>query len=299
MQRKSKGAGFVMIIAVASGKGGVGKSMLASGLALLFSRERKITAIDCDVDAPDLGLWLGTKEWDSSEKISVSEKAFIDQEKCTLCGKCKDVCRFGALKYAKKPEIIPYLCEGCGLCVHVCPEKAIRIEPVQNGEVMIRETKYGFPLVSGQLYPGETGSGKVVDDIRERAKKFGGELTILDSAAGIGCPVIASLKGTDHAVLITEPTPSGFSDLKRVLEVVNHFGVDYSIVINKWDINKEMSRKIEKFAGWRLIGKISFDKGIFKAVSELKPIMETDLKVVEEIKGIHKKLKNVIERKAS
>ncbi len=288
-----------MIIAVASGKGGVGKSMLSSGLAFLFSKERKITAIDCDVDAPDLGLWLGIKEWDSSERISVSEKASIDREKCTLCGKCKGICRFGALKYGEKPEVIPYLCEGCGMCMHVCPEKAISIEPVQNGEVMIRKTKYGFPLVSGQLYPGETGSGKVVDDIREKAKKFGHDLTILDSAAGIGCPVIASLKGTDHAVLITEPTPSGFSDLKRVLEVVNHFGVGFSIVINKWDINREMSGRIEKFAGERLIGKISFDKGIFKAVSELKPIMETDLKAVGEIRGIYRNLKKIIERKVS
>jgi MinD superfamily P-loop ATPase len=286
-----------MIIAVASGKGGVGKSMLASSLAFLFSKEKKITAIDCDVDAPDLGLWMGIKDWDSSEKISVSEKAFIDREKCTLCGKCRDVCRFGALKYGERPEIIPYLCEGCGLCMHVCPEKAIRVEPVQNGEVMIRETRYGFPLVSGQLYPGETGSGKVVDDIRERAKKFGHELTILDSAAGIGCPVIASLKGTDHAVLITEPTPSGFSDLKRVLEVVNHFGVDYSVVINKWDINKEMSRKIEKFAGGKLIGKISFDKSIFKAVSDLTPIMETDLKAAGEIGEIYGNLKKLLKKK--
>lgn len=282
-----------MIIAVASGKGGVGKSMLSSSLVYLFSREMKITAIDCDVDAPDLGLWLGVKKWDSSEKISVSEKAFINHEKCTLCGKCKDICRFGALKYGEKPEIIPYLCEGCGLCSRVCPENAINIKPVQNGEVMVRKTKYGFPLVSGFLYPGETGSGKVVDDIRERAKEFACELTILDSAAGIGCPVIASLKGTDHVILVTEPTPSGFSDLKRVLEVVNHFGVEYSVVINKWDINKEMSKTIEKFAGDRMMGKISFDKGIFRAVSNLTPIMETDLKVVDEIKEIYKKVKKI------
>ncbi len=288
-----------MIIAIASGKGGVGKSMLSSSLAYLFSRDQKITAIDCDVDAPDMGLWLGIKEWDTSEKISVSEKASIDYDKCRLCEKCRDVCRFGALRYGEKPEIIPYLCEGCGMCMHTCPHGAISINPVKNGEFMVRKTKYGFPLVSGHLYPGETGSGKVVDEIRERAKKMGDGLTILDSAAGIGCPVIASLKGTDHAVLVTEPTPSGFSDLKRVLEVVGHFGVDYSVVINKWDINEEMTGKIEEFAGDRLLGRISFDRGIFKALSEMTPIMETDLKAVREIKEIYRKLKKIIERKSS
>lgn len=286
-----------MIVAVASGKGGVGKSMLSSGLAMLLAKERKIVAVDCDVDAPDLGLWLGIREWDQTKEISVNDRAVIDYDKCTRCGKCRDVCRFGALTYKDKPEIIPFICEGCGTCEHVCPENAIKMVKVRSGEIMFRKTKYGFTLMSGQLYPGETGSGKIVDEVRKEAEKYGEGLMLLDSAAGIGCPVIASLKGTDYAVLITEPSPSGFSDLKRVIEVAEHFGVDYSIVINKWDINKEMTKKISEFAGERLIGKISFEKGVFRALSEMVPIMETDTGTASEIREIYGRLKEKISLK--
>jgi len=209
-----------MKIVVASGKGGVGKSMLSSSLALLFSKDKKIVACDCDVDAPNLGLWLGITDWDKSEKISTSFKAKIDQSKCTKCGKCKDICRFFAVEENDNEFIInPFLCEGCGACQLVCPVDAIEIKPVKNGELREKKTEYGFHLISGQLYPGESGSGKIVEELREKSKQYDHDVMILDSAAGIGCPVIASIRGCDYAVLVTEPTPSGFSDLKRILGI--------------------------------------------------------------------------------
>ncbi len=279
-----------MKIAVASGKGGVGKSMVASALAMLFAREKRIVALDCDVDAPDLGIWLGIGELGRGERISTSEKAVIDYNKCINCGKCAQVCRFGAMEFDGKPRLLPYLCEGCGACEVFCPVGAIHQEAVKNGEIITKETKYGFPLVTGLLYPGETGSGKVVTELKQRAEKFEHDVMILDSAAGIGCPVIASLNGADYAVLVTEPTPSGFSDLQRVLEIVNHFKIPYGVVINKWDINKRMSAEIEKWAGNKLLGKLPFDRGIFVSVSELRPVMEGNSAVVAEMKGIFKKL---------
>ena len=279
-----------MKIAVASGKGGVGKSMVASALAMLFAKERGIVAVDCDVDAPDLGIWLGMGNLGKGEKISTSEKAVIDYDKCIKCGKCAQVCRFGAMSFDGKPELLPYLCEGCGACEAFCPVGAIHQEDVKNGEIITKKTRYGFPLVTGLLYPGETGSGKVVTELKQRAEKFEHDLMILDSAAGIGCPVIASLNGVDYAVLVTEPTPSGFSDLQRVLEIVNHFKVPYGVVINKWDINKGMSKEIEKWAGEKMLGKLPFDKKVFVSVSELRPIMETDSAVVPEMRGLFKRL---------
>ena len=281
-----------MKIVVASGKGGVGKSMLASALILLFSKEKKVVACDCDVDAPNLGLWLGITEYDTKEKVSTSEKAFIDKKKCIRCGKCKEVCNFKAIeKKNDEFEVNPFLCEGCGACKLVCPVNAIKIKPVKNGEIRVNKTKYNFPLISGKLYVGETGSGKIVEELKNKTEEFSYDVAIFDSPAGIGCPVIASVRGTDYAILVTEPTPSGFSDLKRILEIVNHFQISYGIVINKYDINQKVSEEIEKWAKEKFLGKISYDKKVIDCIVNLKPIIKSDSKVVNEIDEIFKNLK--------
>ncbi|GAI42624.1 unnamed protein product, partial [marine sediment metagenome] len=158
-------------------------------------------------------------------------------------------------------------------------------------EIRIKKNVYGFPLISAQLYPGEIGSGKIVDQIKEKAEEFKYEVMVLDAPAGIGCPVIAALNGTDFAILITEPTPSGFSDLKRVLTIANHFKIPYGVVINKWDINPSESNKIEKWVKDKLLGKIAYDKRIFLAIAELKPIIRTNLPVKKEVGKIYTKLK--------
>ncbi len=279
-------------LTIASGKGGVGKSMLTSALAMLFNESRKVVAVDCDVDAPNLAIWLGgVKRWDKTSPIVTSAKAQIDLKKCDGCGLCAEKCRFEAIKMSgRKPEVNPFLCEGCGACKLICPQKAIKINPIQNGKLQIKKTKYGFFLVSGQLLPGESGSGKVVAEIKKRAEKINYEIMLIDSAPGTGCPVIASLQDSTFVILITEPTLSGFADLKRVLEVVDHFRIPYGVVINKWDIYKILSRKIEKWAGRKFLGKISYDKEIFKAISGLTPILETNLKAKSEIKKIFQNL---------
>ncbi len=279
-------------IAVASGKGGVGKSMLASSLALLLSKSNKIVAVDCDVDAPNLHLWLGQKEdWQETKKISTNEIPVIDKEKCALCGKCVSICAFDSLSIENKAvKLNKFFCEGCGACEAVCPQNAIKMKKIQNAEIRIKHDVFGFPLVSAQLYPGETGSGKVVEEIKEKAKNFEKEIMLIDSPAGTGCPVIAALNGIDFAVLITEPTPSGLSDLRRVLQVVDHFNIPFRVVINKWDINKQVTKKIENEFQEKIIGKISYNKKFFQAIAELKPIMKTKLQTKKEIKSIYKNL---------
>jgi len=281
-----------MKIVVASGKGGTGKSMFASSLALLLSEIMDVVACDCDVDAPNLGLWLGVTTYDYIEKISTSERAKIDSEKCIGCGKCFENCAFGAVEKINSRFLInPLLCEGCGVCQLVCPTKAICLTPVMNGEIRIKNTKWGFPLVSGQLKPGESGSGKIVQELRKKADELSHDVMILDAAAGIGCPVIASITGCDYAVLVTEPTPSGFSDLERVLEIVNHFKVPYGIVLNKWDINPEVSRRIEKWSGEQFLGKISYDREVVNSIVNLKPVIVSKSKVKNEIREIFEKIK--------
>lgn len=287
-------------IVVASGKGGVGKSMLASALAMLFAKDKKVVAVDCDVDAPNLAIWLNEiKKWDKILPVITSAKPIFDYKKCVGCGLCVKNCRFAALSMPAppiggskgRPKLNPFLCEGCGACEVICPQKAIKLEPVQNGQIKIKNTKYKFPLVSGQLLPGESGSGKVVVEIKKAAEKFKHDLMIIDSSPGTGCPVIAALQDANFTVLITEPTPSGFVDLKRVLKVVNHFKIPYGVVINKWDINPKISQQIEKNFQNKLLGRISYDKNIFKAIANLNPILETNLKAKKEIEKIYKKLK--------
>jgi len=227
--------------------------------------------------------------------VITSAKPIFDYKKCIGCGLCAKNCRFAALVMKKgKPALNQFLCEGCGACEVICPQKAIKLKPVQNGQIKIKNTKYKFPLVSGQLFPGETGSGKVVVEIKKAAEKFKHDLMIIDSSPGTGCPVIATLQDANFVILITEPTPSGLADLKRVLKVVNHFRIPWKLVINKWDINPEFVKKMEKEFKRKILGKISYDKNIFKAIANLTPILETNLKAKKEIEEIFNKLKNYL-----
>ncbi len=283
-------------LVISSGKGGVGKSMLASAFSMLFAQEKKVVAVDCDADAPNLAIWLGgIKKWDQTIPVIASARPEIDYQKCNGCGLCAEKCRFSAIKMVNsKPQLNPFLCEGCGACEVICPQKAIKLKPVQNGEIKIKKVKYGFPLVSGNLFPGETGSGKIVSEIKKEADKFDCDIQIIDSAPGTGCPVTAALRDANLVILVTEPTPSGFSDLTRVLEVVNYFKIPFWVIINKWNINSKITQKIIKKFKEKILGKMSYDKEIFKAISNLTPILETNLKAKEEIKNIFNKIKKYV-----
>jgi len=182
-------------ITIFSGKGGTGKTTVSSSLAVMLSRDQKIVTADCDVDAPNLGLSLGLKEKDYSSftKIRASEKAYLIKEKCTGCKKCLNVCSFNAIKWDKKNNIPIFddlLCEGCGTCVIVCPEKAIKLRKVENATISVGKA-YGFGIVSGQLKMGESGSGRIVMEVKRKAmeiaRKENAELILVDSAAWLPC----------------------------------------------------------------------------------------------------------------
>jgi len=270
-------------ITILSGKGGVGKSSFAASLAVILSKKYRIVVADCDVDAPNLALLFGIKELKRKERISTNYKAFVtkDVKKCSNAKNLPDVCAFSAISWDEKkniPVINKFLCEGCGACKLLCPE--IKIIKVKNAFVGEAKTKYGFYLVSGQLKIGESGSGNVVEVVKERArniaKKVRADFIVLDSSAGIGCPVIASIRESDFVVGITEPTPSGLSDLKRAFDVVTHFGIKHGIVINKYDLNEKITKQIEKFAKLNkipILGKLPYDKNFVKAVVNMMPIV--------------------------
>ena len=270
------------IITILSGKGGVGKSSISASLAVSFSKDKKIICADCDVDASNLSLVLGADKYTNWEDISTNEKAVFDLDKCNSCKKCFTECHFNAIEWVNnKPGLKEFSCEGCGMCELVCPQNAISMKKENNAKIGYANTKYGFEVVSAQLNPGESGSGKVVFEVKKKARErgFDAEVMFIDSAAGIGCPVIASVAGSDYAILVTEPTPSGFFDMKKALEVITHFKIPAGIIINKFDLNLNQTAKIEEFAKINkldIIEKIPFDKQFAKALTEMVPIIKYD-----------------------
>lgn len=274
------------IVTILSGKGGVGKSSIAASLAFLLAQKNKIVAVDCDVDAANLALLFGIKELKKRQRISTNLKAFANKN-AKNCRKIADKCAFSAILWDEKkqlPKINKFLCEGCGVCKLLCPE-GITLKKVKNAVIGESQTKYSFPIISGQLEMGESGSGKIVNVVRERAQKTAkdqkADYLIVDSAPGIGCPVIASVRGSDYILAVTEPTPAAFRALKRVLQVVEHFGISYGIIINKWNLNSAMTEKIEKFFKTKnisVLAKIPYSRVFVEAMVRMKPIVELNSK---------------------
>jgi len=260
-------------VVVLSGKGGTGKTSIVGSLAALA--DDKVLA-DCDVDAADLHLLLSPSEKVRNEFWS-GQVAYIDEDKCTECGLCQELCRFNAIKDFRVDAVS---CEGCGFCSHVCPVEAITMSERMAGYWFVSDTRYG-PLVHARLGIAQENSGKLVAIVRQQAKQIaeerGLDYIISDGPPGIGCPVISSLSGAGLALLVTEPSLSGIHDLERVLGVCCHFGVPAMVCINKYDLNEENARQIEDQClsqGVEIAGRIPFDNVVTKAIVQGVPIVE-------------------------
>lgn len=269
-----------MKIAITGGKGGTGKSMVATSLAVLFAKNKKTMLVDADAECPNDHLLLSITPQEHS-KVNLPIPAF-DLNKCTKCGKCAEVCQAGAISFVpgKYPAFVKDICTGCKACMVTCPTGAIRETHKEIGTIYTGEN-YGVTLITSELTIGELASGEVVADVRKVSDEINetvnAEIILIDSAAGIGCPVIASLTGTDYIVAVTEPTPSALHDLKRVLYLANHFKIKHGIVINKFDLDKGFCAKIEAFAKEQnipIIGRVPYHKDFVKATIEMKPIVE-------------------------
>lgn len=259
-----------MELAVISGKGGTGKTTIALALAELAGN---VVKADCDVDAPNLHLFYRGKDL-VTQSFSGEKIAVVNKENCTACNKCGDVCQFYAIQNG---EVNPFKCEGCGACVLVCPQKVISLRDEKTADVYVTETDKGI-ISRARMEIGSEGSGKLVTKLRDNAKKFAQEntLIIIDGSPGIGCSVIASVTGSDGVLIVTEPTQSGLEDLKRAAELCRHFGVLTLVCINKYDINVEISEKIEGYCiknNVNLVGRIPYDDMVVKAINNLQPII--------------------------
>jgi MinD superfamily P-loop ATPase len=277
-------------IVVISGKGGTGKSIITGSFASLA--KNKVMA-DCDVDAADLYLLLHPAVKETHE-FSGGKTAFIDERRCSQCGKCQEVCRFEAID---NYVVDPISCEGCGICFHICPERAIKMVDSLSGKWFVSETKYG-PFVHAKLGVAQENSGKLVTLVRQNAKliaeKEKKDFVIIDGPPGIGCPVIASLAGVDIALIVTEPTLSGIHDLERIVGVAHHFGIKGAVCINKYDLNLIVTQKIEEYCrhnNIELVGKILFDISVTEALVRGLPIVEySNNEVTNEIKNLWEKI---------
>ncbi|MBE9514281.1 MAG: ATP-binding protein [Chloroflexi bacterium] len=273
-------------IVVLSGKGGTGKTSVVGSFAVVA--KNKVLA-DCDVDAADLYLLLSPTLKEEKEFWS-GHVAVINEEECTQCGLCQEVCRFDAIKDFK---VDPISCEGCGFCYHVCPSEAITMKECLSGHWFISETRYGA-LIHARLGIAGENSGKLVALVRQDAKlvaeKEGLEYIITDGPPGIGCPVISSLSGANLALLVTEPTLSGIHDLERVLGVCYHFGIPALVCINKYDLNEENTRQIEDYCwgqGIKVAAKIPLDNVVTEALVKGLPVVEySQNRVSQEIERL-------------
>lgn len=280
-------------LTIISGKGGTGKTIVAASFAALSDNS---VFADCDVDAANLHLLLKPKIIERHE-FSSGATAVIDNNICTRCGKCREICRFSAI--GENFNVNEISCEGCAFCSFVCPEGAITMREEVCGEWFVSETRFG-PLVHAKLGAARENSGKLVSIVRRKAKTLaeykGHELVVIDGSPGIGCPVIASIAGVDCALVVTEPSLSGLHDAKRVIGVAEHFGIPVKLVVNKYNLNPEMTEEIENYcrsSKAELIGKISFDAAVVKALVEGRTVVEHGCSAASsEIKDIWSRLKN-------
>jgi len=282
-------------LSILSGKGGTGKTSVAAAFAALIPS--KVVA-DCDVDAADMHLILDPRI-ERREAFVGGKAAKIDKGRCNGCGKCRELCRFGAVR--EDFSVNPIACEGCGVCVWNCPENAVALVEDGSGEWYVSQTRCG-PLVHARLGPTQENSGKLVTIVRNEAKKIaqerGLEYVLVDGPPGIACPAMASLTGADAALIVMEPSLSGLHDFRRVAELLAQFKQRGWACINKWDINPDLSDRMEKEAGTLgipVLGRIRYDAAVIKAQIKRRAVVENGVSpAADDMRALWRRLKDEI-----
>lgn len=278
-------------LVVISGKGGTGKTSVVASFAVLAY---DVVVADCDVDAADLHLVLAPEILEAHTFVSGHE-AVIRQGDCDASGTCHEVCRFGAVITGVGSSafvIDPLACEGCGVCVELCPARAIDFVDKTCGEWFSSTTRMG-PLIHARLDIAAENSGKLVSIVRNEARNAaaanGSSMIVVDGPPGIGCPVIAAVTGAAGVLVVTEPTVSGAHDMERVLELAGHFQIPAAVCVNRWDINPEGAGSIEARArnrGAAIVGRIRYDAAVTRAQVEGRAVVELGGDAADDIRAV-------------
>ncbi len=288
-------------VVVLSGKGGTGKTSVTASLAMLLGGAGlHIVLADTDVDAANLPLLLRPDPLEEHD-FQGGEVAVVDPASCDGCSLCREHCRFGAITMERGPSgdvtarILPS-CEGCAVCSLVCPREAISMHPRTTGRWSVGQTRLGT-LVHGSLEPGGENSGKLVTRVRQEAEALarqeGASVVLVDGPPGTGCPVIAAMSGADLVVAVTEPTRSARSDLLRLLDLADHFGIETGLVLNKADLCEDEARDVEEAARRRhvtLLGRIPYDESIPRGLSSGRIAVECSPRTSEALDSINRRL---------
>ena len=253
-----------MIISIASGKGGTGKTLVATSLALALAERHKVQLLDCDVEEPNDHIFL--KPTFTEREMASIPVPIIDEGKCTHCGECSRVCVYHALAVLKtKVMTFHELCHGCGACSYFCPEEAIREEPRAIGAIDIGRAN-GVEFVRGTLNVGEAMDPPVIRQVKSHVDAD--EVVIIDASPGTSCPVVEAIKGSDFCLLVTEPTPFGLHDLTLAVGAVRTLGIPFGVVINRSGVNDTLTEEYCRNENISVLMRIPLDIEIAKLYSQ-------------------------------
>ena len=284
---------------ILSGKGGTGKTTVASSFIKLLNAK---AYADCDVDAPNLHLLFANEARSTQTDFYGMQKAKIFYKNCIHCGTCYDHCRFHAIEKLKHDYWVdPFSCEGCGLCATLCPTNSIQMQPSVAGDLMLFK-KEDNVFSTAQLKMGSGTSGKLVTAVKKQMTDtaMDAPIAVIDGSPGIGCPVIASMSGVDLVLIVAEPSLSGMSDMKRILQTAKQFQTKTAVCINKYDINLENTKLIESFCAEQhlpFVGKIPFDKKVNQAINGGKCVVDINCKASSAMTTIFQNTLLLLEQK--
>jgi MinD superfamily P-loop ATPase len=282
-----------MIIAVASGKGGTGKTTVSTGLFYYLKKyhQEPVQLVDCDVEEPNCHVFLDA-EWISGIPVNVSMPE-INKERCTFCGKCKEACAFNAiimLPSAGFIEVVNDMCHACGVCSYVCPENAIHEVSSKIGEVNNYRWSFDNDFSEGRIKVGNTLQTRVIRQTLKYLQTKG--VVILDAPPGTSCPVVAVVTKADYVVMVTEPTPFGLYDLKLMNETVRQINKRHGVVINKAGLKYDPLYQYLKSQNIPVIGEIPFKREYARLCSEGKILPAEDKKLEETFGRIFENIMN-------
>jgi len=282
-----------MIISVASGKGGTGKTLVATSLALSLNDNYKVQILDCDVEEPNANILLHLA-LNQRQQVYVPIPK-VDETKCTYCGKCAEVCAYNALAVIKEKVLVfPELCHGCGACSYLCPESAITEEGREVG-VVERGESGNLELIQGKINIGEAMAPPVIRKVKKYIDPA--NIAIIDVPPGTSCPVVEAVEGSDFCLLVTEPTPFGLNDLLLAVEVVRKLGISCGVIVNRAGIGGEEVEQYCRREGIPVLLKIPLDRNIAILYSEGIPLIEGIPRWREAFLRLFQDIKNMVTAK--